>query len=72
MNFDSPAILFSGLIIGTLGMGLFIYGKKSEQPAPLAVGLGVCALPMMVHSLILLWAITGATIAGLWAFNKLA
>lgn len=71
MLFDSPAVLFSGLFIGLLGGALFLYGKKAERPAPLAVGLGMCALPMLVHSLALLWAITGASVAGLWAFSKL-
>lgn len=72
MNLDSPAMLFSGLIVGTLGLGLFLYGKKAERPAPLAIGLGVSALPLVVHSLVVLWAIVGASFAVLWALNKLA
>lgn len=70
MNLDSPAALFSGLVIGTVGLGLFLYGKKAERPAPLAVGLGMCALPMLVHSLAAMWAITGASVAILWVAGK--
>ncbi len=71
MNLDSPAVLFSGLFIGAIGFGLFLYGKKAERPASLTIGLGMCVLPMVVHSVVLMWAITGASIAGLWAANKL-
>ncbi len=72
MDLDSPAMLFSGLVIGTIGLGLFLYGKKAERPAPLAIGLGVSALPFMIHSVALLWAAAGASVAALWAWNKLA
>lgn len=71
MNLDSPAVLFSGLFIGAIGFGLFLYGKKAERPASLTVGLGMCVLPMAVHSVAVMWAVTGAAIAGLWVMNKL-
>lgn len=68
--FDSPAILFSSLIIGLIGMGLLLYGKKQPDLKCLAAGAGLCVFPYFVHSLLVMWLITGACCAALWITRR--
>ncbi len=72
MNLDSPWAIFSGLVIGLVGMGLFVYGKRQEEPDCLLAGLAISAAPILVHSVLLLWAATGLVGAGLYMKRRLA
>src|SRR5262245_881812 len=71
MDFDSPWTLFSGLLIGLAGFGLFIYGKKQANFKCLATGLVMCAYPYFVTSLLLLWLIAAACVGGLFLLHKI-
>jgi hypothetical protein len=62
-NLD-PALLFSGLLISSVGVGMFIYGKKRPEPKCILIGLAMCVFPMFVHSLLLMWGIAAGCIAG--------
>lgn len=62
--FDSPWLLVSGLVIGMLGCGLVLYGKKQEDLKCLAGGAVLCVFPYFVHSVLVMWAVT-AVCAGL-------
>ncbi|QDU85262.1 hypothetical protein Pla163_23900 [Planctomycetes bacterium Pla163] len=44
----SGASLFWGLLLGSVGMGLFIYGKKNRRPYPLVGGIVLSVLPYAV------------------------
>lgn len=66
----SAGALFSSLVIGLMGFGLMMYGKKSERIAPFVGGAAMCVFPYFVHSLILTWLGAGACLAGTWALNK--
>jgi hypothetical protein len=55
--------LLLGVLVSSVGMGLFMYGKKQGVPAPLVCGLGLMVLPYCISNLILL----GATGIGLMA-----
>jgi hypothetical protein len=59
---DSSSLLL-GVLVSSVGMGLFMYGKKQGVPAPLVCGLGLMVLPYFISNLILL----GATGVGLMA-----
>jgi hypothetical protein len=67
MEFDNPWALASSLLIGSLGMGLFIYGKKNESFKPIAAGVVLMVFPYFVHSVLLMWALTVVCVGGLWA-----
>ncbi len=58
--------LASSLIIGMIGAGVFMYGKSMRDLRYLAVGAGLTVFPYFVGSILLMWAITGATLGGLW------
>lgn len=62
-----PGILFSGLIISAIGMGMFIYGKKRPEPKCLFLGLAMCVFPMFVHSLLVMWGLAASCMAGAYA-----
>ncbi|MDQ7013008.1 MAG: amino acid transport protein [Planctomycetota bacterium] len=70
MNLDNPGVLFSGLILGAIGMGMFIYGKKQQRLDCLAVGVALSVLPMVAHSLLVIWGVAGACLGGMYAKSR--
>lgn len=70
LDLDHPAVLFSGLVIGAVGLGLFIYGKKAPDLPTLAAGCVLSALPMVAHSLLALWGVTALCAGGLYAAKR--
>lgn len=64
MDFSNPALLFSGLFISVIGMGLFLYGKKAQEIKCLGAGIALCVFPYFVTSLLLMWVLAGACLAG--------
>ena len=49
-----------------VGLAIFVYGKKAEKPMGLAIGLVMMVFPMFVPSLLWLWLLAGACLAGLY------
>ena len=70
MNLGDPMVLISGLFIGLIGMGLFIYGKKECNVRCLATGAVMCVFPYFVSSLLLLWLIAAACIGALFLLSR--
>lgn len=70
MDFDHPWALFSGLIIGCIGMVIFMYGKKQVNLKALAIGGVLCVFPYFVTSLLAMWLITGACLGGLYLSSR--
>ena len=66
MDLDNPAALFSSIIIGCIGMGVFIYGKKQANVWCLLGGAILCIFPYFVTSLLAMWGITVACLGGLF------
>ena len=62
--------LLSGLLIGCIGMGVFVYGKRMTDIRALGCGVALMAFPYFVHSVILMWVIAAACIGGLWALLR--
>ena len=71
MDLDHPAVLFSGLILGCIGMGFFIYGKKQGRLDCLAVGLVLGVVPMVAHSLLVIWGVAAACLGGMYAQSRI-
>jgi hypothetical protein len=67
MELPSFGLLLSGLLIGAVGLGLFIYGKKRPDPKCLLIGLGMCVYPYFVTSLALMWIIAALCLAAAYA-----
>ncbi|MBX3359120.1 MAG: hypothetical protein KF745_11925 [Phycisphaeraceae bacterium] len=72
MDLTNPAVLLSGLFIGTIGVGLFIHGKKSENIKTLITGIVMCVFPYFVGSVALLWLGAAACLGGLYAWSRYA
>ena len=67
---SNPWLLFSGMTIGMVGMGLLMYGKKAEDLRAVFGGLALSIVPFVGHSMLALWGMTAACCAGLWLWNK--
>lgn len=70
MDLDNPASLFSGLLIGLIGMGLFMYGKKAQKLPHALAGVALCVFPYFVASVMLSWLITAACLGGLYLVSR--
>jgi len=64
MDFDNPWAIFSGIIIGLIGTALFVYGKKQSNFRFLLAGGALFVVPAVVSSILLMWLISGACVAG--------
>lgn len=60
------AWLFLSLVIGSLGLALFIYGKKQARIPQLVVGILMMGYPYFVSNVWLMSGIAAALVAGLW------
>lgn len=70
MDLGNPWILFSGIIIGLVGMLMFNYGRKEPDLRAVSAGLVLCIYPYFIGSVVVLWLIFAAVIGGLYALNK--
>lgn len=67
----SPATLFVGLVVSSIGFGLFRYGKKGSRPPQLLAGMALMAYPSFVHSPVAVLAIAASLLAALWLSLRL-
>jgi hypothetical protein len=49
----SASSLLLGLLLGSIGLGYFIYGKKQRAVVPLACGLALMVFPYFVSGIVL-------------------
>lgn len=70
MDLSNPWSLFTGVVLGLIGMSLFVYGKKQETFPPMIAGAVLCVVPYFVGSILLLWLIAAACLAGLYAHSR--
>ena len=70
MDLDHPGVLFSGLLIGALGMGFFVHGKRNADLRTLLAGVGFSVIPVVGHSLLVLWGATGLCASLLYVSSR--
>ncbi len=58
--------LFAGMVVSTIGLGLFCYGKKASRLPQLLTGLALMGYPMFVLSPTPMLALGAALLATLW------
>ncbi len=51
---SSTAVLIWSMILGSIGVGFLIYGKKQKVIAPLCVGVALCVFPYFIENVYLL------------------
>jgi hypothetical protein len=56
MDMD-PNVLMLSVLLGAVGMGLFIFGKKQERPVHLVAGLMLMVLPYVVPNPLVLLSV---------------
>jgi hypothetical protein len=61
-----PAVLFFGMTVSSIGLALFVYGKKQARMPQLAVGLALMATPYFATSLRPMGGLTVTLLAMLW------
>ena len=65
---DTNSLLVS-FLFGTLGMGMFMYGKKAARVVPLAAGAGLMVVPYFITHILIMIVICGALTATPWLFR---
>ena len=70
MSLD-PSSLFASVVIGLVGFGIFLYGKKQRRAPQLVAGLAMMVYPYFVPGAAWMIAITVALVATLWLAVKL-
>lgn len=62
----SAGTLFAGMVVSTLGMGLFIYGKRESRFPQLVAGMAMMAFPMFVSGALPILGTGAVLTGGLW------
>jgi hypothetical protein len=65
----TPEALFGMILFGGIGMGAFVYGKKSGSLKPVIIGIALMAYPYFVESSLLIFLIGGLLTAALFVFR---
>ncbi len=65
LDFTTSELLAS-LAVGSVGMGLFLYGKRQSRAPQLATGIVLMLFPYFVPSAGWMLGIGGGIILGLW------
>lgn len=69
MNTDIDGLwLTMAVVTGAVGGAMFVYGVKQKDPLPLAFGVVISAIPMVVSSG---WAAAGLTVGAVILFFML-
>jgi hypothetical protein len=70
MSLD-PTVLFFGIVIGSIGLALFVYGKKQARAPQLAVGLALMVFPCFTSEARPLVVIASLLLLALWWMLRL-
>lgn len=65
----SMGMLISGTIIGGVGLVLLLRGKRESEPSSLLAGLALSVLPLVMHSVGMLW-LAGVGVMGGWGLLR--
>ena len=58
--------LLASVLVGSIGMGLFIYGKKQRRAPHMAIGIVLMVFPYLVPSVAWMFVIAAALVGLLW------
>ncbi len=65
----TPEALFGMILFGGIGMGAFVYGKKSGLMKPIIIGIALMAYPYFVEGTWLIFLIGAVLTAALFFFR---
>jgi hypothetical protein len=66
---DSNSLMVS-LVFGSVGMGMFMYGKKAGRMVPLGAGLALMILPYLIPNAIAASVVSCALMATPWILRE--
>jgi hypothetical protein len=66
----SAAALFASLVVSTVGMGLFMYGKKLHRMPQVAGGLVLMVGPYFLPGAFSILGFGAAVVAGVWTASR--
>lgn len=64
------SMLFSSLLIGTVGFAMLIYGKKAGRGWWFLGGVSLCVFPYFVGSVVLMWLGAIGVVGGVFAAER--
>lgn len=70
MDLSSPGSLLASLVIGSIGLGLFLYGRKLQRMPQIAVGATLMVYPYFVTGVGPMLGIGGVLLGGLWITER--
>lgn len=70
MDLGNPWLIVSGALIGLVGMILLNRGRKEPDLKALGTGLVLCVYPYFVGSVLVVWLLFGAVMAGYYVLNR--
>jgi len=65
-SFSNPTWLFAGMLVSSIGFGLFMYGKKEARIPHLVAGMVMMGYPGFVESPAAIFGLGVALGGGLW------
>jgi len=63
-------LLLVSFLFGMVGLGLFMYGKKSQHMIHLIAGIGLMTVPYFISNLILMIVVCCAMTAMPWVLRE--
>ena len=63
--------LLASVLVGSIGMGLFIYGRRQRRAPHLAIGIVLMVFPYLVPRVALMFVIAAALVGLLWLASYL-
>ena len=66
----SPGPLFASLVIGAIGLGMFLYGKRQKRIPQILSGVALMAFPYFVSSVPVMVSIAVALIGLTWLASR--
>ena len=70
MDLSSPGSLLASLAVGSVGLGLFLHGKKRQRLPHLAIGVTMMAYPYFVSGTRPMLAIGAGLLLVLWLSGR--
>jgi hypothetical protein len=65
MSFD-PTLLVIGLVLGSVGLGVFLYGKNTSSAKCILLGLAMMIVPYFITSVLIDCLFGAGCMLGLW------
>lgn len=66
MDLSSSSSLVASLLVGSVGLGLFLYGRRLQRMPQITVGLAMMVYPYFVTGIVPMLGVCGVLLGGLW------